>query len=100
MRGQAQPSGVPAETLLGDPAAERSGLGEGRDGLVKFFPTLDHGVEWCENRILMAEGVPVGVDRDSLPVQLARVLPRAIMLLVTPSEGGSRSFSLDSRFLC
>jgi sulfate permease, SulP family len=57
---------------------ERGGIGEERDGLVKFFPTLDHGVEWCENQILIAAQVPAELDRDTLPVQLARVLPESV----------------------
>lgn len=45
------------------------------DGLVRIFPTLDHGVEWCENEILTAARMPAEADEDTLPVQLARLLP-------------------------
>ena len=57
---------------------ERGGVGENPDDLVKFFPTLDLGVEWCENQILTAQRTPVEVDRDSLQVQLARGLPESV----------------------
>jgi sulfate permease, SulP family len=57
---------------------ERGGFTEGRDSPVRFFPTLDHGVEWAENQILIAARVPAEADRDALPVQLARLLPKSI----------------------
>ena len=57
---------------------ERGGIGERRDEMVRFFSTLDQGVEWCENQILIAEHAPTEVDHDSFSVQFARVLPQAV----------------------
>ncbi|HEV8338755.1 MAG TPA: SulP family inorganic anion transporter [bacterium] len=57
---------------------EMGGLAEGRGSVVNFFPTLDYGIEWCENRILIDEHMSVEVDHDSLPVQLARLLPKSV----------------------
>lgn len=57
---------------------ESAGLGEGPDGPVRFFPTLDHGVEWCEDEILIAARVPAAAAGDTLPVQLARLLPESV----------------------
>jgi SulP family sulfate permease len=57
---------------------ERGGLDERRDGTVRFFSTLDHGVEWAENQTLTAAQVPAEADRDTLAVQLARVVPKSV----------------------
>ncbi|MGE5073429.1 MAG: SLC26A/SulP transporter family protein, partial [Anaerolineae bacterium] len=35
----------------------RGGLVDDRDDSFMILPTLDHGVEWCENRVLAAGGV-------------------------------------------
>lgn len=57
---------------------EDAGLGEERGGVVRFFPTLDHGVEWCENEILAAARVPADGEGEPLPAQLARLLPESV----------------------
>ncbi len=36
---------------------ERGGLVDATDDSFIILPTLDHGVEWCENKILAAEGI-------------------------------------------
>ena len=37
---------------------ERGGLVDRTDDTFIILPTLDHGVEWCENKILAAHGTP------------------------------------------
>jgi sulfate permease, SulP family len=43
---------APIEQLL-----EKGGLIDETDESFIIFPTLDHGLEWCENRILAAQGI-------------------------------------------
>jgi sulfate permease, SulP family len=57
---------------------EDAGFGEGPDGVVRFFPTLDHGVEWCENEILTAARAPADGEGETLAAQLARLLPGSV----------------------
>lgn len=38
---------------------ERGGLIKERERALRIFPDLDHGVEWCENQILLSERVSV-----------------------------------------
>lgn len=42
---------------------------------IRSFPELDRAVEWCENRILEAEGVDLEGDERSLSEVLAEALP-------------------------
>jgi SulP family sulfate permease len=51
---------------------ERGGLGIHAEG-IHFFPTLDQGVEWCEDQILAAEcGAPTRSD-ETMTTELAGV---------------------------
>jgi len=54
----------------------RGGLVEGPGSVFHLFEDLDHAVEWCEERILAAEGA-AGAGRGGLHEQLARVLTRS-----------------------
>lgn len=42
---------------------------------VHIFPDLDHGLEWCENQILLAAGANLNDDQENLQVQLRSFLP-------------------------
>jgi SulP family sulfate permease len=54
---------------------ERGGYGLADDTVFHTFQDLDHGVEWCENRILLDEGaVPFG-RQVTLPEHLKEVFP-------------------------
>lgn len=47
---------------------------------VRSFPDLDHGLEWCENQILLAAGVNPDDDKESLRFQFSALLPNATNL--------------------
>jgi SulP family sulfate permease len=47
---------------------------------VHIFPDLDRGLEWCENQILLAAGVDLDDDKESLQIQLRSLLPDATNL--------------------
>jgi SulP family sulfate permease len=59
---------------------ERGGLREGAGGVFHVFADLDHGVEWCEEQILAAEGL-ARPEHGGLREQLARTFS-------TPEEEG------------
>jgi SulP family sulfate permease len=42
---------------------------------VRIFPDLDRGLEWCENQLLLAAGINLNDDQESLPAQLRSLLP-------------------------
>ncbi|HEX9074806.1 MAG TPA: SulP family inorganic anion transporter, partial [Anaerolineae bacterium] len=54
---------------------ERGGLGKQADG-IHFFPTLDQGVEWCEDQILAAEPRAATAADETLTTELERVFSR------------------------
>jgi SulP family sulfate permease len=41
----------------------------------RFFPDLDHGVEWCENQVLQAEAATAPEMRRALPELLMKAFP-------------------------
>ena len=43
--------------------------------LVRIFPDLDHGMEWCEDQILLNAGIDPLEGHESLRVQLRSLLP-------------------------
>lgn len=45
---------------------------------LRSFPNLDYGVENCENELLAAEGVDLGVSRHTLPEYFERIAPGAL----------------------
>ena len=47
---------------------------------VCIFPDLDRGLEWCENQILLAAGVKLNDDPESLQSQLRSLMPEATNL--------------------
>lgn len=53
---------------------EQGGLVEGQHEAFRVLPTLDHGVEWCEDQIL-AESSLLTEAQDTLRAQLERVFP-------------------------
>lgn len=44
---------------------------------LRLFPDLDHGLEWCENQILLAAGENPNEDKESLRSQFKSLLPDA-----------------------
>ena len=55
---------------------ERGGLVDASDDMFIILPTLDHGVEWCENRILAAHGTTnLTAFVERLGTQLRRAFP-------------------------
>jgi SulP family sulfate permease len=52
----------------------RSGLTEG-DGVLRFFESLDYGMEWCEEEILKTEASNTIIRAASVNAQLRRVFP-------------------------
>ena len=55
---------------------ERGGLVDRTDDTFIILPTLDHGVEWCENKILAAHGtVNLTAFVERLGSQLKRAFP-------------------------
>lgn len=49
---------------------EMEGLVAGQEG-IRFFPDLDHGLEWCEEQLLEIEGVTTAHTPVTLAAQLA-----------------------------
>lgn len=65
------------ETLFTDVTpAISSQLARGGVQHIRFFDTLDAGVEWCENRILSQHHSPLDIISYSLQAQLMEFLPR------------------------
>lgn len=48
--------------------------------IIRIFPDLDRGLEWCENQILLAVGVNLSDDHESLRTQFQSLLPDATNL--------------------
>jgi sulfate permease, SulP family len=46
------------------------------DTYVHFFPTLDHGVEWCENKLLQKYEVSTQFIKVGIKSQLKRTFPK------------------------
>jgi SulP family sulfate permease len=59
---------------------EQGGFGEEVEGGFHFFPDLEHGLEWCENQTLLAEGMGTGEEQGSLQEQLEDLLPQEVNL--------------------
>ncbi len=53
---------------------ERAGLQDG-DEWVRFFDSLDYGMEWCESKLLLEEGGSTIIRAGSLRAQLKKLLP-------------------------
>ncbi|HET9905278.1 MAG TPA: SulP family inorganic anion transporter [Anaerolineales bacterium] len=52
----------------------RNGFEESEE-LIRFFPTMDYGMEWCESRLLVDEGSSSIIRAGSLKGQLQKLLP-------------------------
>jgi len=52
----------------------RAGLDE-QDEWIHFFPSLDHGMEWCETKLLLEEGGSTILRAGTLHAQLRKMLP-------------------------
>lgn len=46
------------------------------DAYVSFFPTLDHGVEWCENKLLQKYEASTQFIQTGIKSQLRRTFPK------------------------
>lgn len=46
------------------------------DAYVSFFPTLDHGVEWCENKLLQKYEATTQFIQTGIKSQLRRTFPK------------------------
>ncbi len=47
---------------------EREGVAEDDEGLVRMFPNLDHGMEWCEDELLQASGSAAAAAGEQAPL--------------------------------
>jgi SulP family sulfate permease len=54
----------------------RSGIDE-REPMIRSFPTLDYGMEWCESKLLLEEGSSTLIRAGSLRAQIRKLLPSA-----------------------
>jgi SulP family sulfate permease len=54
----------------------RNGIDE-RESMLRIFPTLDYGMEWCESRLLLEEGSSTIIRAGTLRAQLSKLLPSA-----------------------
>ncbi|HEU4744855.1 MAG TPA: SulP family inorganic anion transporter, partial [Anaerolineales bacterium] len=52
----------------------RNGLDE-QEPIIRIFPTLDYGMEWCESKLLLEEGGSSIIRAGTLRAQLGRLLP-------------------------
>lgn len=52
---------------------EKSGISESEEGCCLYFPSLDHGVEWCENQILESSGALIEYSRESFQQLLSEL---------------------------
>jgi len=52
---------------------EQGGLIEGEDHYYKTFPSLDYGMEWCENRVLSEDSRSLIMKAATLQAQLKKV---------------------------
>ncbi|MBC7877358.1 MAG: SLC26A/SulP transporter family protein [Anaerolineales bacterium] len=57
---------------------ELSELSEDKAKLFHYFPTLDHGTEWCETRILNAEASSTLIQSASMQGQLANIFGKEL----------------------
>lgn len=57
---------------------DRAGFAD-EPGILRLFPDLDHGVEWCENEIILAGTAGLEAD-SSLKDQLLAIVPEAAQL--------------------
>ena len=93
---------------------ERGGIGAGANEPVRFYPDLDHGLQWCEDQLL--EGEPAsagsdemaaiwdrvggeGLDRDALMRYLERIELPAGTRLITQGERSREVFFLAAGHL-
>lgn len=53
---------------------EKGGLVDGKDDLFDIFPELDYGMEWCEDRLLMAANMSMIIKSKSFQFQLNKIL--------------------------
>jgi len=54
-----------------------AGRGGGRDEVFRALPTLDQGLEWCEEQILASDGLPLDETQDTLRAFLENALPQS-----------------------
>jgi sulfate permease, SulP family len=54
----------------------RNGIDE-KDEMIRIFPTMDYGMEWCETKLLLEEGSSSIIRSGSLRGQLKKLLPSA-----------------------
>jgi SulP family sulfate permease len=52
----------------------RAGIND-QAGWVRFFQSVDYGMEWCESKILLEEGGSTIIQAGTLHAQLKRMLP-------------------------
>ncbi len=57
---------------------EEGGYDQEDDQVFRTFPDLDHGVEWCENQILVVEQVIPTEKKSTLQEQLREVFPASV----------------------
>jgi SulP family sulfate permease len=52
----------------------RNGIAE-QEKMIRIFPTMDYGMEWCESKLLLEEGSSSIIRAGSLRGQLKKLLP-------------------------
>jgi SulP family sulfate permease len=74
MQRQLERGGLVPSTAL---RAGFAGRGNGRDEVFRILPTLDQGLEWCEDQILASGGLSLDETQDTLRTFLEKVLPQS-----------------------
>lgn len=54
---------------------KHGGMTVGADHSARIMPTMDHGIEWCENQILAQADSPLSEAPESLEHRLGTILP-------------------------
>jgi SulP family sulfate permease len=54
----------------------RNGIDE-NETMIRLFPTLDYGMEWCESKLLLEEGGSTIIRAGTLHAQLKKLIPSA-----------------------
>lgn len=57
---------------------DRGGLNVNDNVVFRTFPDLDHGVEWCEDQILVAEKMALTKQEQTLQEQLGESFPESV----------------------
>jgi hypothetical protein len=72
----------------------RYGIAE-QEEMIRIFPTMDYGMEWCESKLLLEEGSSSIIRAGSLRGQLKKLLPftEQVEKFMVPGTPGSAAVS-------